>query len=72
VAGQPNQTLGKSKEDQVESVSDVGGLPGETVGKDVTSEQIRGPGLSTARYVRRWPIIGRQWAGSSFANRQNG
>jgi len=50
----------------------VGGLPGETLGKDVTSEQIRGQGLSTARYVRRWPIIGRQWAGSSFANRQNG
>ena len=41
MAGQPNQTFGKSKEDRVESVSDVGGLPEETVGKDVTSDQIR-------------------------------
>ena len=38
-SGQPNQTFGKSKEeDRVESISDVGGSLGEKpVGRDVTS-----------------------------------
>ena len=43
MAGEPNQTLGKSKEDRVESVSDVGvRLSEQRVDKHVTSLKIRG------------------------------